>query len=62
MAETGAKFSKSFIPNQERKKFQGGKDAKTAWMQKLERIRNQNFHSTVSKKMNMIFYASFTNG
>jgi DNA sulfur modification protein DndB len=26
-------------------KISGGKDAKTAWMQKLERIRNQNFHS-----------------
>ncbi|MBO6516833.1 MAG: DGQHR domain-containing protein [Bacteroidia bacterium] len=26
-------------------KLRGGKDAKTKWMQKLERIRNQNFHS-----------------
>lgn len=26
-------------------KINGGKDAKTNWMQKLERIRNQNFHS-----------------
>lgn len=26
-------------------KISGGKDAKTSWMQKLERIRNQNFHS-----------------
>lgn len=26
-------------------KISGGKDAKTGWMQKLERIRNQNFHS-----------------
>jgi DNA sulfur modification protein DndB len=26
-------------------KISGGKEAKTAWMQKLERIRNQNFHS-----------------
>jgi len=26
-------------------KINGGKDAKTAWMQKLERIRNENFHS-----------------
>lgn len=26
-------------------KLRGGKDAKTGWMQKLERIRNQNFHS-----------------
>lgn len=26
-------------------KLRGGKDAKTGWMQKLEKIRNQNFHS-----------------
>lgn len=26
-------------------KISGGKEAKTVWMQKLERIRNQNFHS-----------------
>ncbi len=26
-------------------KLRGGKDAKTGWMQKLERIRNENFHS-----------------
>ncbi|MBK8920301.1 MAG: hypothetical protein IPM81_02155 [Saprospirales bacterium] len=26
-------------------KISGGKDAKTGWMQKLERIRNQNVHS-----------------
>jgi DNA sulfur modification protein DndB len=26
-------------------KISGGKDAKTSWMQRLERIRNQNFHS-----------------
>jgi DNA sulfur modification protein DndB len=26
-------------------KISGGKDAKTSWMQKLEKIRNQNFHS-----------------
>jgi len=26
-------------------KIRGGKDAKTGWMQKLESIRNQNFHS-----------------
>lgn len=26
-------------------KISGGKDAKTKWMQKLERIRNENFHS-----------------
>lgn len=26
-------------------KISGGKDAKTGWMQKLEKIRNQNFHS-----------------
>ncbi len=26
-------------------KIRGGKEAKTSWLQKLERIRNQNFHS-----------------
>lgn len=31
------------MPGQE--KMRGGKDEKTAWLQKLERIRNQNFHS-----------------
>ena len=37
-------FEKSYTkPGQER--ISGGKEAKTAWMQKLERIRNENFHS-----------------
>jgi DNA sulfur modification protein DndB len=37
-------FEKNYTkPGQE--KLRGGKDAKTAWMQKLERIRNQNVHS-----------------
>jgi DNA sulfur modification protein DndB len=37
-------FEKNYIkPGEE--KIRGGKDAKTGWMQKLERIRNQNFHS-----------------
>ncbi|MDB4918466.1 DGQHR domain-containing protein [Mucilaginibacter sp.] len=31
-------------------KINGGKDEKTKWMQKLERIRNQNFHSYSVKK------------
>lgn len=37
-------FEKSFTkPGEE--KISGGKEAKTLWMQKLERIRNENFHS-----------------
>jgi DNA sulfur modification protein DndB len=37
-------FEKSYTkPGEE--KISGGKDAKTGWMQKLERIRNENFHS-----------------
>jgi DNA sulfur modification protein DndB len=37
-------FEKQFTkPGEE--KISGGKDTKTSWMQKLERIRNQNFHS-----------------
>jgi DNA sulfur modification protein DndB len=37
-------FEKQFTkPGEE--KISGGKDVKTSWMQKLERIRNQNFHS-----------------
>lgn len=37
-------FEKDYTkPGEE--KIRGGKDAKTSWMQKLEKIRNQNFHS-----------------
>jgi len=37
-------FEKNYTkPGEE--KLRGGKDAKTGWMQKLERIRNENFHS-----------------
>ncbi|MEM6342689.1 MAG: DGQHR domain-containing protein [Bacteroidota bacterium] len=37
-------FEKPYtMPGEE--KIRGGKDAKTSWMQKLERIRNENFHS-----------------
>lgn len=37
-------FEKNYTkPGEE--KISGGKDAKTGWMQKLERIRNENFHS-----------------
>lgn len=37
-------FEKNYTkPGEE--KISGGKEAKTSWMQKLERIRNQNFHS-----------------
>lgn len=42
-------FDKKFTkPGEE--KMPGGKDEKTKWMQKLERIRNQNFHSYSVKK------------
>ena len=42
-------FEKSYTrPGEE--KISGGKEAKTSWMQKLERIRNQNFHSYSVKK------------
>ena len=37
-------FEKHYTKPRE-EKIRGGKDAKTGWMQKLERIRNQNFHS-----------------
>lgn len=30
--------------------MRGGKDEKTKWMQKLERIRNQNMHSYTVKE------------
>jgi DNA sulfur modification protein DndB len=48
IATYGRNWSESFErcytkPGEE--KIRGGKDAKTAWMQKLERIRNENFHS-----------------
>jgi len=48
IATYGRNWSESFEngytkPGEE--KLRGGKDAKTAWMQKLERIRNENFHS-----------------
>ncbi len=31
------------MPGEE--KIRGGKEEKTKWLQKLEKIRNQNFHS-----------------
>lgn len=42
-------FDKKFTKAGE-EKMPGGKDEKTKWMQKLERIRNQNFHSYSVKK------------
>lgn len=34
-----------FILCPHEKKIAGGKDAKTSWMVRLEKLRNQNFHS-----------------
>ena len=48
IAVYGSNWSKVFEKNYTKsgeEKLSGGKDKKTAWMQKLERIRNENFHS-----------------
>ncbi len=42
-------------------KIQGGKEEKTKWMQKLERIRNQNFHSYSVKEEEYDFLESLHN-
>lgn len=34
-----------FYTRPHEKKMTGGKDAKTSWMVRLEKLRNQNFHS-----------------
>lgn len=36
-------FLRNITQNQEQK-ISGGKDAKTQWMVKLEKLRNENFH------------------
>lgn len=47
-------FEKSYTkPGEE--KISGGKEAKTKWMQKLEKIRNQNFHSYSVKEEEYTF-------
>ena len=49
-------FAKSYTrPGEE--KISGGKDAKTGWMQKLESIRNNNFHSYSVKEEEYNFLA-----
>lgn len=35
----------TFYTRPHSKKMAGGKDAKTSWMVRLEKLRNQNFHS-----------------
>lgn len=53
-------FSKSYTrPGEE--KISGGKEAKTEWMQKLESIRNNNFHSYSVKEEEYCFLAELHN-
>lgn len=53
-------FEKHYtIPGQE--KIRGGKEEKTDWFQKLERIRNQNFHSYSVKEEEFDFLTELYN-
>lgn len=53
-------FAKSYTrPHEE--KISGGKEAKTEWMQKLESIRNNNFHSYSVKEEEYNFLAELHN-
>ena len=53
-------FEKNYTkPGEE--KIRGGKEEKTKWMQKLERIRNQNFHSYSVKEEEYEFLTELYN-
>ena len=52
-------FEKTYTkPGEE--KIRGGKEEKTKWMQKLERIRNENFHSYSVKEDEYNFLCDLT--
>jgi DNA sulfur modification protein DndB len=64
IAVYGSNWSKVFEKNYTKpgeEKISGGKDKKTAWMQKLERIRNENVHSYSVKEDEYEFLSELNN-